>query len=68
MKTKIILLPIFLATSALAQEEESAIGDLAIVAEDLAADATLYPVPDYTGNLWEREAFTGDWGGPGYAG
>ena len=27
------------------------------------ADATLFPVPDYTGSLAERSALTGDWGG-----
>lgn len=27
------------------------------------ADATLFPVPDYTGNLSERSTLTGDWGG-----
>jgi hypothetical protein len=26
-------------------------------------EATLFPVPDYTGDLWERPRLTGDWGG-----
>lgn len=26
-------------------------------------DATLFPVPDYTGDLWKRPRLTGDWGG-----
>ena len=26
-------------------------------------EATLFPVPDYTGDLWSRSRLTGDWGG-----
>src|SRR5690349_22524715 len=26
-------------------------------------DATLFPVPDFGGNLWSRSYLTGDWGG-----
>jgi porin len=26
-------------------------------------DATLFPVPDYSGDLWSRSKATGDWGG-----
>lgn len=32
-------------------------------AAEPAADATLFPIPDYTGSLWERSALLGDWGG-----
>ncbi len=28
-----------------------------------AEDATLFPIPSYSGDLWERAALTGDWGG-----
>ena len=28
-----------------------------------ADDATLFPVPDYAGDFWERAALTGDWEG-----
>jgi porin len=33
------------------------------VSEAPAADATLFPIPDYTGSLSERSALLGDWGG-----
>jgi hypothetical protein len=26
-------------------------------------EATLFPVPDYDGDLWERSYLTGNWGG-----
>lgn len=32
-------------------------------AKSAEADATLFPVPDYTGDLWRRPRLTGDWGG-----
>ena len=32
-------------------------------AAEPAADATLFPIPDYPGSLWERSALLGDWGG-----
>jgi porin len=28
-----------------------------------AADATLFPVPNFTGDIWNRPKLTGDWGG-----
>jgi porin len=28
-----------------------------------AQDATLFPVPDFTGDVWSRSFLTGDWGG-----
>ncbi len=31
------------------------------IAEDKGGG--LWPVPDYTGNIWDRPALTGDWGG-----
>lgn len=27
------------------------------------AEATLFPVPDFTGDIWKRAKLTGDWGG-----
>ncbi len=33
------------------------------VTDTAAEDATLFPVPNYTGSLMERSALTGDWGG-----
>ena len=32
-------------------------------AEKKQEEATLFPVPDYSGDLWKRPALTGDWGG-----
>ena len=32
-------------------------------AEKKQEEATLFPVPDYTGDLWKRPRLTGDWGG-----
>jgi len=32
-------------------------------AETLEADATLFPVPEYSGDITNRAALTGDWGG-----
>ena len=32
-------------------------------APEPAADATLFPIPDYSGSIWERSALLGDWGG-----
>ena len=32
-------------------------------AKPAEAEATLFPVPDFTGNFWNRAKLTGDWGG-----
>ena len=43
----LLILLLAISTTSFAQEE----GD------------SLWPVPDYTGDIWERPALTGDWGG-----
>jgi porin len=30
---------------------------------EASEDGTLFPIPDYTGSIWERSALLGDWGG-----
>jgi porin len=54
-----LLVAIALATAGEAQETGS--GGSAKAAAD--AEATLFPIPDFTGNLWNRAKLTGDWGG-----
>ena len=51
------------STSTIAQETGGAAEDLAEGAERLQADATLFPIPAYEGDLVTREALLGDWGG-----
>ena len=38
-------------------------GSAPSAAKSAEADATLFPIPDYTGDLWKRPRLTGDWGG-----
>jgi porin len=36
---------------------------LSVTSASAEEDATLFPVPDYSGDLWSRSKATGDWGG-----
>jgi len=35
----------------------------AVPVNESKSEASLWPVPDYTGDIWKRSALTGDWGG-----
>ena len=50
-------------TSTTAQETGGAARDLGEGAERLQADATLFPIPAYEGDMVTREALLGNWGG-----
>ena len=38
-------------------------GSAQSAAKSTEAEATLFPIPDYKGDLWTRPRLTGDWGG-----
>jgi len=58
-----VITSIALPISSLAQapiEEDTTIAEFQ---ETYEAEATLFPIPDYSGDFWNRAALTGDWGG-----
>ncbi|MGI9242742.1 MAG: carbohydrate porin [Verrucomicrobiales bacterium] len=58
-----ISLPVSAQVAAPATQGDPADESLAAEAEALAAGATMFPVPQYNGDLFTRETLTGDWGG-----
>jgi porin len=58
------MLGLVLAYAAMASAGEAADTQTsAKPAQPAAEEATLFPVPDYTGDIWRRSRLTGDWGG-----
>jgi porin len=56
----VLLIAVFVMVQAgAAQEEKQSPEKLTPVSQD----ATIYPVPNYGGDLWSRSYLTGDWGG-----
>ena len=63
MRTFLPIIPITLALFSSALGQEAPDESYEAEAEALAEGATLFPIPDYTSELFMRDALTGDWGG-----